>query len=194
MWPGVFWWQGGDAMRSVWDRQCLYSVLVCLVVMVLRCAQSSAQVPVGMGTAVPTQGVELSTGSLVPGVSIVLYVSSLDKTHFESVVKRALYVRDTDPRVRLSAVFHLGDYRNISPEMEEAFRKRAIYFAAIPALPKALAAASSPTWVIRTPQTDHIVEGPVPIEDCFDSHGAYQEPKPSQATKVPSPTPGVKEF
>ena len=155
---------------------------------------SSAQTPATTSQPSPASAPLGEGASLLPGVSITLYVNSADKEHFEAVVKRALYLRDTDPRVRLAAVFHIGDYRNIAPEIEEALRKRDIYFAGIGFMPKSIGASTSPTWVLRTPTIDHIIEGPIPIEDCLDSQGDYQEPKARQKAVTTSPTPRVKEF
>jgi hypothetical protein len=135
-----------------------------------------------------------STIYLKPGISIILYVNSADKIHFESVVNRAIYLRDNDPRFRLSAIFHVGDYRNVSDSLKDSLQKRAIYLEGISHVPLPMAAETSPLWLIRTPDADHFVEGPVQIERCLDESGGYREPTQSKETPVPSPTAGVKQF
>jgi hypothetical protein len=176
----------------------LATSLLLLMLCSLRCGSligiSSAQTPAPTVQPSPASGSETQASPLMPGISISLYVNSADKEHFETVLKRAIYLRDTDPRVRLTSVFHIGDYRNVSPEVEEALRKRAIYFSGIVSTPKSIAASTSPTWVIRTPSSDHIIEGPIPIEDCFDRVGGYQEPRARRSRVAASPTARVKEF
>ena len=142
----------------------------------------------------PPSSPSQSIGYLKPGVSIILYVNSADKTHFESVVNRAMYLRDKDPRFRLSAIFHVGDYQNVSEGLKEALRKRAIHLEGLSHMPTTIGAETSPLWLIRTPDADHFVEGPIQIERCLDEVGGYREPESSKETPMPSATAGVKQF
>ena len=142
----------------------------------------------------PASSSSQSIGYLTPGVSIILYVNSADKTHFESVVNRAISLRDKDPRFRLSAIFHVGDYQNVSEALKEALRKRAIHLEGLSHMPTTIGAETSPLWLIRTPDVDHLVEGPIQIERCLDEMGEYRDPESSTEPPMPSATAGVKQF
>ena len=78
----------------------------------------------------------------------------------------------------ITSVSHIGDYRNVSPEMESELAKRQIKLLAAAEPPSSARVSVSPAWIIQTKQGTHIAEGTVAIHSFFDEFGEYN-PKAS---------------
>lgn len=123
-----------------------------------------------------------------------LYVNSLDKAHLENVMKKVVRLAERDSKVRVSEVFHIGDYRNVSQAMKDDMARFKIFFGAMPVVPPHLQATDSPTWVITDKGGVHIVEGILDIDKCIDRNGQYQQPERSMFEPTPAPTIGMEGF
>ena len=141
-----------------------------------------------------SQGQSAPSGAPQKSVGVMLYVSSQDKAHFESMIKEALKVQDRNAHIRVLGVYHIGDYRNVEPWVSDELKKRGIYFSALHQVPPQWNVKTSPLWVLGNIQEEHLIEGPIPIEKCVDKDGKYREPEASMFAAPPTPTGGVKEF
>jgi hypothetical protein len=125
---------------------------------------------------------------------VSLYVSSKDKLHFETVVRKALGLADKNPGVLVTEILHVGDYRNVSPAIQDEIKAKRIFFASMVQVPKRYNVQDSPVWILRDAQGEHIVEGVVAIERCISPQGEYRDPERSMFEVAPKPTIGVKSF
>lgn len=125
---------------------------------------------------------------------VSLYVSSHDKRHFETVVRKALGLSEKNPGVVVTEIIHVGDYRNVSAALKDEIAAKQIFFASMVQVPKRYNVQDSPAWILRDTQGEHIVEGVVPIERCITPQGEYKEPERSMFEVTPIPTMGVKSF
>ena len=125
---------------------------------------------------------------------VSLYVSSKDKPHFETVVRKALGLAEKNPGVIVTEIIHVGDYHNVSASIQEEIVAKKIFFASMVQVPTRYNVQDSPTWILRDAQGEHIVEGVVAIERCIGPQGEYREPERSMFEVAPTPTMGVKSF
>lgn len=125
---------------------------------------------------------------------VSLYVSSKDKHHFETVVRKALSLAEKNPGVVVTEILHVGDYRNVSPAIQDEIKAKKIFFASMVQVPKRYNVQDSPAWILRDAQGEHIVEGLVAIERCIGPQGEYKAPERSMFEVAPTPTMGVKSF
>jgi hypothetical protein len=123
-----------------------------------------------------------------------LYVNSLDKAHFESVMRKVVSFAERDSKMRVTQVFHIGDYRNVSQAIKDDMARNKIFLGAMPVVPPHLQATDSPTWVINDKSGTHIVEGILDIDKCIDKDGQYRQPEPSMFQPEPQPTMGMQGF
>lgn len=125
---------------------------------------------------------------------VSLYVSSKDKPHFETVVRKAFGLAEKNPGVIVTEIVHVGDYHNVSASIQEEIGAKKIFFASMVQVPTRYNVRDSPTWILRDAQGEHIVEGVVAIERCISPQGEYREPERSLFEVAPTPTMGVKNF
>jgi hypothetical protein len=125
---------------------------------------------------------------------VSLYVSSKDKPHFETVVRKALGLAEKNPGVIVTEIIHIGDYHNVSASIQDEIKAKKIFFASMVQVPTRYNVQDSPTWILRDAQGEHIVEGVVAIERCISPQGEYREPERSMFEVAPTPTMGVKSF
>ena len=125
---------------------------------------------------------------------VSLYVSSKDKPHFETVVRKALGLAEKNPGVIVTEIIHIGDYHNVSASIQDEIKAKNIFFASMVQVPKRYNVQDSPTWILRDAQGEHVVEGVVAIERCISPQGEYREPERSMFEVAPTPTMGVKSF
>ena len=105
-------------------------------------------------------------------IVMTVYVSSADKDHLSKVLEEVYAVNDERTAFIIS-LNHIGDYRNITPEMESELSKRHIQLLAAAEPPSAAQVTVSPTWIIQTQKGTHIAEGVIPIHLYFDEFGEY---------------------
>lgn len=129
-----------------------------------------------------------------PRMRVSLYVSSKDKHHFETVVRKALGLAEKHPGVFVTEIIHVGDYRNVSASLKDEINAKKIFFASMVQVPKRYNVQDSPMWILRDAQGEHIVEGVTAIERCITPQGEYREPERSMFEVAPKPTMGVKSF
>lgn len=124
----------------------------------------------------------------VPATTLMLFVSSIDKHHVRSVLKKAIEVAKKDEAF-LTTVFHIGDYRNIPDDLAATLDLYGVAVAPMPAPPEELALTQSPAWVFQNKDGVQIVEGAVDVEQFYDSEGNFKEPEKfiaQQASTEPS--------
>lgn len=139
-------------------------------------------------------GPQKSASAARSRMRVSLYVSSKDKHHFETVVRKALGLAEKNPGVVVTEIIHVGDYRNVSAAIQDEIRAKQIFFASMVQVPKRYNVQDSPAWILRDAQGEHIVEGVVAIERCISPQGEYREPERSMFEAAPKPTIGVKSF
>ena len=106
-------------------------------------------------------------------IVLSLYVNSLDKQHLEQVIAVALRIMD-EKRGLVIKVQHVGDYRNVSPELQAELTKRGIQLYAAGLPDESFQITTSPAWFIYTPQGERIVEGMIDIGRFIDEWGEYR--------------------
>lgn len=102
-----------------------------------------------------------------------LYVNSLDKQHLEQVIAVALRIMD-EKRGLVIKVQHVGDYRNVSPELQAELAKRGIQLYAAGLPDESFQITTSPAWFLYSPQGVRIVEGMIDIGRFIDEWGEYR--------------------
>lgn len=105
-------------------------------------------------------------------IVVSVFVSSADKEHFTKVLEEVIALHD-ERTAFVTSVSHIGDYRNVSPEMENELAKRQIKLLAAAEPPSSARVTVSPAWIIQTKQGTHIAEGTVAIHSFFDEFGEY---------------------
>lgn len=71
-------------------------------------------------------------------------------------------------------VQHVGDYRNVSPELQAELTKRGIQLYAAGLPDESSQITTSPAWFLYTPQGERIVEGMIDIGRFIDEWGEYR--------------------
>ncbi len=113
-------------------------------------------------------------------IVMTVYVSSADKEHLSKVLQEVYAVNDQRTAFIVS-LNHIGDYGNVTPEMESELSKRKIQLLAAAEPPSAAQVAVSPTWIIQTQKGTHIAEGVIPIHSYFDEFGEYDPQRRTDA-------------
>jgi hypothetical protein len=108
-------------------------------------------------------------------IVLSVYVNSVDKEHLAEVLTEVLALND-EKTAFISSFNHVGDYKNVTPEMEGELTKRGIKIVAVSEPPYAAQVTVSPAWFIQTQKGTHIAEGIVSIHSFFNEYGEY-EPK-----------------
>jgi len=129
--------------------------------------------PAGQPAGVPQAQVQRRG----PRVIAYVYVNSADPAHLRSVIESV--VRLSDSKLGLvSTVYHVGDYRNISPEIAGALARRGIILFAATSVYQPEPITASPAWFVSTPKGYHIIEGVVRLEELFNPFGEFEPPTP----------------
>ena len=129
------------------------------------------------------QGARVSGGVVAPAggkkrrLLVAVYVNSLDKQHFRSVIEEVVRLHD-QKLAFVTSVYHIGDYQAITPEVSSAMAKRGISIVQLGGPPPQLQTITSPTWEIRTKQGRHIAEGVIRIRESLNEWGEYV-PRPA---------------
>ncbi len=123
-----------------------------------------------------------------------LYVSSQTKGHFETAVREAFRVAETNRNIKLAEIYHVGDYRNVSPSIESEATAKGIVLVGLSQVPSIWPVKDSPVWILRDGNGEHVVEGLMQIERCITPQGEYKEPERSMFEAPATPTIGVKSF
>jgi protein-tyrosine-phosphatase len=123
------------------------------------------------------------------GVIISVHVSSADKEHLAKVFDEVFVLNDGKTAF-ITSVSHIGDYKNVTPEMEGELARRNIRLLAAAEPPYAAHVTVSPAWIIQTKQGTHIVEGIIDIHSFFNEFGEYS----SKQVSDKGPTTSVEGF
>lgn len=125
---------------------------------------------------------------------VTLYVSSQSRGHFESVVRKAFHLAESNRNIRLGGIYHIGDYRNVPPSVESDAKAKGVVLLGLLQVPPMWSVKDSPVWIIRDSNGEHVVEGLLNIERCVTPQGEYKEPESSMFAAPATPTMGVKNF
>lgn len=145
----------------------------------------------------PPVSSEPHAAAQTPGATrtrVILYVSSKDRRHFELVMRQAFQLSSKRQDVTVAEIYHVGDYRNVSPQILNEAQARKIFLTAVSQVPSRLNVESSPAWILRDSRGEHIVEGFLGIESCVGPKGEYQEPERAIVEAPAGLTTGVKAF
>jgi hypothetical protein len=104
-----------------------------------------------------------------------VYVNSTDKEHLQNVLREVFTLAD-EKFSFITVLNHIGDYRNVTPEIESELAKRKIQLLAVSEPPPDLNVTASPAWIIQTQQGTNIAEGIIEIHSFFNEFGEY-DPK-----------------
>jgi|LakMenEpi03Aug12_release.lakeMendotaPanAssembly.Ray.scaffolds.fasta_scaffold247090_2 hypothetical protein len=118
----------------------------------------------------PTSRSEPSTPTRHRKILALLYVNSLVPEHFESSVKEALRLYD-DRQALVYSIYHLGNYQAVSSELTAELNKRHISIEQVSNLPEQLDGLKSPTWILKTRQGVHLVDGFTSLKSLIDEWG-----------------------
>ena len=113
-----------------------------------------------------------TTGAKKRGTVISVHVSSADREHLAKVVDEVLALYDGKTAF-ITSVNHIGDYKNVTPEMEGELARRNIKLIAAAETPYTAHVTVSPAWIIKTKEGTHIAEGIVEIHSFFNEFGEY---------------------
>ena len=108
-------------------------------------------------------------------VIMSVYVNSTDKEHLQNVLREVFTLAD-EKFSFITVLNHIGDYRNVTPEIESELAKRKIQILAVSEPPPDLNVTASPAWIIQTQQGTNIAEGIIEIHSFFNEFGEY-DPK-----------------
>lgn len=125
---------------------------------------------------------------------LTLYVSSQSRGHFESAVRKAFRLAESNRNVRLGGIYHIGDYRNVSPSIQSDAKAKGVLLLGMQQVPAMWGVKDSPAWILRDSTGEHIIEGLLNIERCVSPQGEYREPEASIFEAAATPTMGVKNF
>jgi len=64
-----------------------------------------------------------------------LYVSSQTKGHFETAVRKAFRVAETNRNIKIAEIYHIGDYRNVSSSIEGEAKAKGIVLVGLSRIP-----------------------------------------------------------
>jgi hypothetical protein len=123
------------------------------------------------------------------GVVISVHVNSADTEHLTKVLDEVFALYDGRTAF-ITAVNHIGDYRNVTPEMESELARRNITLMAGGEPPYNARGTVSPAWIIQTKQGTHIAEGIISIHSFFNEFGEYSPKQPNEK----GPTTSVEGF
>ena len=139
------------------------------------------------GSSRESGGAQGSTASVAKKRQIVIsvYVNSADKEHLAKVLEE-VYALNDGKTAFVTSLNHIGDYRNITPEMESELLQRKIPLYAVIEAPYNAQVTVSPAWIIQTKKGVHIAEGVIPIHSYFDEFGEYNPKQRNESVQTPS--------
>lgn len=103
-----------------------------------------------------------------------LYVNSKDSKHFTTVIDHVLRLQQRS-LLPISALYHIGDHNNVTPEMRARLWQGRIRIYALSRVPSDLPLKVSPAWIFITPNGRRIVEGTLAIEHFIAPSGEFRD-------------------
>lgn len=116
---------------------------------------------------------------------VMLVVNSKDEAHLNTVIKKALSLVSSQA-IFMSAIFHIGDYRTLSPTHKEMLQRLTIMYVPAAMAPFVQDARVSPTWVFFTKDGIRVVEGVMNVEKFIAASGEYRDPEKVDAVSAPT--------
>ena len=105
-------------------------------------------------------------------ILVFVYVNSLDREHFSKVIKEVLRLHD-ERQASVFGVYHAGLYTSVTSEIGAELATRNIEITQVDGPPEALQSTHSPTWVVKTKEGVHIVEGELSLQAHLDEYGIF---------------------
>jgi hypothetical protein len=102
--------------------------------------------------------------------TVILYVNSKDAAHLNVVVENALRLAQKR-RIALQTIYHIGDYRTLSPENAALAKKLGIRYEAATRVGYSRGITMSPTWIFVKNGEPRVVEGYMTIEPFIATEG-----------------------
>jgi len=131
-------------------------------------------------------------GQIVPPVGgargkpiVIVYVNSLDAKHLNSVLEVVIELVDRK-RIPLPVVYHIGDYRNVTPQWQQALAQRGVSVVPLSSIDQEVTISTSPAWFVTTKEGIHIVEGFINLGQMINGFGEFEtklQPKPKEESK-----------
>lgn len=145
---------------------------------------TSSPIPGPQGSQIPKDVSNTGKADTSSRPTIHLFVSSLDHGHFARVVEGATRIHDRG-HASVKALFHIGDYEAVTPEIEQRLEQRGIALVQVGEVPVELFAEVSPVWRVATPIGYHVAEGFIEIDRFFDEWGEFN-PARGEEKKISS--------
>jgi hypothetical protein len=120
-----------------------------------------------------------------PPTTIIVYVNSLDREHFNRLANAVIRVNGSDsPRVL--AVLQMGDWRNITQQQEEALNSAGAFVHPIAYLPEQLVGLPSPIWEVRSGNKTAYLSGVFDVARFFAPNGEIKLNKDTDQVTEPN--------
>jgi hypothetical protein len=120
----------------------------------------------------PTDATPTKKSESKRNILVIAYVNSVNSEHFAKVLQEVLRLHD-ERQAFVYGVFHVGLYTAVTREIDADLTSRNIQVAQIDGPPEALQVTQSPTWLIKTKEGVHIVEGEISLRSYFDEFGTF---------------------
>jgi hypothetical protein len=121
--------------------------------------------------------------SPAPSSFLELFVSSANQSHFEKVVSGLInFIHEK--RTHVTAVYHIGDFKNVRPELQAQLEQLGVTVLPITQPPPNIKVEYSPAWVLHTMEGQYIIEGALDVAPFVSPAGEYT--LPARATPVPT--------
>jgi hypothetical protein len=101
---------------------------------------------------------------------VFLYVNSKDGVHLNAIVEKALRLAQRN-RIHLQTIYHIGDYRTLSPENADLAKRLGIPYEAATKVAYSRGITMSPTWIFVKNGENRVVEGYTNIEPFITTEG-----------------------
>lgn len=133
------------------------------------------------GSVQAVSGVQPKGRKLIASV----YVNSADAKHLSAVLDVVSQLVDQN-RIFVPVVYHMGDYRNVTPQMEAALTQRGIILIPISTLDDIERPVTlSPAWFISSKEGTHLVEGVINLAPLISPFGDF-DPKGLSSADSPN--------
>lgn len=162
-------------------RRWSWCALITVVLTAVVAAPALAQVPPAPSAAAESAAQAASRTSYLE-----VWVDSRDASHLSAVLARVSAIQERG-QLPVMAVYHIGSYKNITPEIRARLHRQKVRLIAQSAVPSDLPVVNSPAWIFISPQGRHIVEGTLAVEPFIGPSGDFVDGSKIAASSVAGP-------
>lgn len=162
-------------------RRLSWYARITVVLTAVAAAPALAQVPPAPAAAAESGAQAASHTSYLE-----VWVDSSDASHLSAVLARVSAIQERG-QLPVVAVYHLGSYKNITPEVRARLHRLKVRLIAQSAVPSDLPVVNSPAWIFVSPQGRHIVEGTLAIEPFIGPSGDFVDGSKVAASSAAGP-------